>query len=73
MDILTAYQKAADLYNLNLKKCVLNESPKEQWIKETEDFWYIKDVEYGEKKIGTQFIRYRYEDNSEETLFDHEA
>lgn len=73
MDILTAYQKAADLYNLNLKKCVMNESPKEQWIEETEDFWYIKDVEYGEKKIGTQFIRYRYEDNSEEALFDHEA
>lgn len=72
MDMLTAYQRAADIYNVNEKKCVLNESPKENWIEGTDDFWYIRDIENDEKKIGAFYARYRYSDNREEALFDHD-
>ena len=73
MDLLSAYQKAADLYNLNAKKCVLNEAPEEHWIDGTEDFWYKKDLELSEDRIGCIYTRYRYGDNAEEPLFRHET
>ena len=73
MDLLEAYQKAADIYNVNAKKCVLNESPEEHWIAGSEDFWYKKDVEDGERHIGSVYTRYRYDGNREEPLFPHDA
>ena len=73
MDLLEAYQKAADIYNVNAKKCVLNESPEEHWIAGSEDFWYKKDVEDGERRIGSVYTRYRYDGNREEPLFPHDT
>lgn len=72
MDLLNAYQRAADIYNVNAKKCTLNERVKENWIIGSEDFWYAKDIENEQKEIGTRYTRYCHARVQEEPLFDHE-
>ncbi|MGI6628582.1 MAG: DPP IV N-terminal domain-containing protein [Bacillota bacterium] len=72
MGLLEAYQRAADIYNASIDKCVLNEKVDEHWIIGSEDFWYAKDIENDEKNTGTRYTRYCYAHNKEEPLFCHE-
>jgi len=71
MDLTKAYERAAALWNLNQEKCTLNAKPEEKWIPGSEDFWYIRDIENEEKKIGTEYVRFCAGKKEKTLLFDH--
>ncbi|MGG4498779.1 DPP IV N-terminal domain-containing protein [Brevibacillus reuszeri] len=70
--MLEAYKRAARIYSANRKKHVLNERVTEHWINGSRDFWFAKDVSSCEG-IGTEYMRYVYEDMALYRLFDHVA
>lgn len=71
-DLLSAYQRAAAIYNANEKIHVLNESIKENWIEGSDDFWFTRDVPDEDLEIKSRYERYDHEQGIVRPLFDHE-
>ena len=51
------------------KKCVLNERPQINFIKDSQDFWYVRDVLNQQKKVQKEYVRYRAQQNQAVELF----
>lgn len=69
MDMQKAYESAAELYRACSKKCVLNERPQINFIKDSLDFWYVRDVLDQQKKVQKEYVRYRAQQNQAVELF----
>ena len=69
MDMQKAYESAAELYRVCSKKCVLNERPQINFIKDSQDFWYVRDVLNQQKKVQKEYVRYRAQQNQAVELF----
>ena len=69
MDMQKAYESAAELYRACSKKCVLNERPQINFIKDSHDFWYVRDVLNQQKKVQKEYVRYRAQQNQAVELF----
>jgi len=67
-----AYEAAAALYRLCGKKCTLHERPKINFIPHSRDFWYLSDRLDGSGNIQGDYVRYVFDRNAVEPLFDRQ-
>jgi len=71
--LLNAYKRAAEIYSANGTKHVLNERIIENWIADTQDFWFELDTVDDAGDIKPRYMRYHHGDKTAAPLFDHEA